>query len=58
MKTIACLIALLSLAACGQKGPLVRPGEGPANTVYIIKGSDRPAATTPAAASDDSEHHD
>lgn len=63
MRITACLIALLTLAACGQKGPLVRPGEGPANTRYIIKDSDRvstPAPTeTPAEAiNHDSEHHD
>lgn len=63
MRIAACLMALLALAACGQKGPLVRPGEGPANTRYIIKDSDRvntpatPEAPT-ATADHDSEHHD
>lgn len=59
MRIVACLMALLALAACGQKGPLVRPGEGPANTRYIIKDSDRVSAPAPAETTDhDSEHHD
>lgn len=44
---------LLALTGCGQKGPLYKPGAGPKNTRYIIKGSDavpeRPA-DTPAPA--------
>lgn len=37
-------LALLTLTACGQSGPLVQPGEGRPNTQYIIKGSNTPAA--------------
>ncbi|TNF33835.1 MAG: hypothetical protein EP312_08195 [Gammaproteobacteria bacterium] len=62
MRIVACLTLplLLALAACGQKGPLVQPGEGPENTQYIIKGSDRPASPAPAPAhtTEDASDHD
>ena len=49
-------LALACLAACGQKGPLVRPGKRPAETPASVPGPANPAgpagnASDPPAAS-------
>ena len=50
-QTFMLLLALASLAGCGQKGPLVRPGKHPPATPTSQPAGAPDAATRPAAAS-------